>query len=332
MPTQKQIPDMEKTFFANLTDSAGNVYLTVDTQQLMGDIHLVELRKLDKSHCHLDTFTKKKGIVLHFTAGFLKGDVAALNDRTRGGVTVPYLLARNGIIIKFFDSALDCYHIGKSPKVSGSKVSKETIGIEISNIGGLTLKNNVLLNYVGKEYCSVNDTDAYIKLNKPFNGYYYFASFTDEQYKSLASLIHALCSKYQIPNVFVTDKTEQLSDTFKGISTHFNYRPDKTDIVAFDWAKLSNYIAQLSMKASTTAPTIPEKEVVLSEVVITPSPVSTMEVITPEQCNQHSAEEGLKSSTNTPTQFVNNPEPIGTAPSKGIFGIISSVLSLFGKR
>lgn len=194
----------------------------------------------------------KKNIVLHFTAGHLRGDIDTLTlpkknkygvYKTRHRVSVPFVIARDGTIYNLFSSKYWSWHLGKSPVVDRS-ADKKSIGIELSNVGYLTLQGNNLVTYYGQVYCTLDDTAHYTKLDAPFRGYVYFASFTAAQYDSLIVLLRYLTAQYNIPRAFISkDKRYETSAenaTFRGITSHVNYRPaDKWDIgTAFDWAKV----------------------------------------------------------------------------------------------
>lgn len=124
-------------------------------------------------------------------------------------------------------------------------MSKECIGIEISNIGPLKkVGNNLVTTYSNTDiYCSLDETQYYTKLASPYRGYEYYAKFTDAQYLSVARLIRFLCAKYNIPKTFVAQAkrnnimTAAEFTAYSGIATHVNCRTDKVDIgPAFDWA------------------------------------------------------------------------------------------------
>ena len=198
-----------------------------------------------------DENVKKEKIVLHFTAGHLKGDLLSLTSKKRGHVSVPFVIGRDGKIFQLFNAKAWSYHLGRGAKGGNTTQSKKSIGIEISNFGPLTLKDGKLetiysrLNGGPKHiYCSEEDTDQYIKLDKPFRGYKYFASYTDEQYGTLITLLRHLTKKYDIPREFLPEEgryeASMKAAEFKGILSHVNFRETgKTDIgPAFDWNRV----------------------------------------------------------------------------------------------
>ncbi len=189
---------------------------------------------------------KKEKIVLHYTAGYLTGDFSVLMNKDRGHVSVPFVVARDGAIYRPFSSAYWSYHLGKGAIGGNTNESKKSIGIELSNIGYLVLDeaNNNLNSIYGRPYCSLDDTHLYTKLDEPFRGQNYYATFTDEQYDSLIVLLRYLTGAYDIAREFLSpeDRYQYTNKVlgFNGILSHINYRQSgKWDIgPAFDWEKV----------------------------------------------------------------------------------------------
>jgi len=188
----------------------------------------------------------KTSIVLHFTVGFLMGDLATLIEQD-SHMSVPFVIGRNGTVYQLFNSAYWSYHLGRG-SIGGNAVnSKRSIAIELSNIGPLSREGDVLNNIYGTKYCTIEETDFYTKLDSPYRKYTYYSTFTEEQYESLSNLISYLCGKHNIPREFLpVEKRYRVfadaheAQAFEGICTHVNYRADgKVDIgPAFDWDKI----------------------------------------------------------------------------------------------
>lgn len=200
---------------------------------------------------------KKEQIVLHFTVGNIKSDIDILTHQYKGHkkwrTSVPFVVARDGTIYQLFSSNYWSHHLGKGSIAGNLASSKKSIGIEISNYGPLIKRGNNLETVYSRSkqnpkyvdvYCSLKETDKYIKLDKPFNGYQYFATFTEEQYESTVLLLRYLTEKYAIPRKFLPlskrYKATMQTANFKGIVTHLNHRPTgKWDIgPAFDWEQI----------------------------------------------------------------------------------------------
>lgn len=208
----------------------------------------VPVFKFNSTNYNKAKFNKQR-IVLHYTAGGLVGDFSTL-ALSKNKINVAFLIARNGKIIQLFHPDYWAYHLGKGAVGGNESQSKRTIAIEISNWGWLDLKGEVLYTYTGLPYCHISETDKYIKTQK-FRDKEYWATFTEEQYKSLKDLLLVLTSKYKIPYVFLPEsERNEYTDkvlSFSGIVTHTNYRGlntlgkhDKWDIgPAFNWNKIT---------------------------------------------------------------------------------------------
>ncbi|WP_340200014.1 N-acetylmuramoyl-L-alanine amidase [Ascidiimonas sp. W6] len=246
------IPNHEKTFFETGRDSDGKEFVLTEmtvpikgTDQVMPYINC-RPKNGDTSFYYQEQHTKTQ-IVLHYTAGYLKGDVAALSKPTRE-VSTPFIIARNGKILNLWSSAYWSYHLGSGAIGGNTRGSKQTIGIEISNIGFLKRIGNKLVTVYSDTdvYCDINEKQFYTKLESPYRGELYYARFTRLQYDSLLTLLRYLTVTYNIQRAFlpedrryITGVKEELVN-FNGIVSHVNYRSSgKWDIgPAFEWEKI----------------------------------------------------------------------------------------------
>jgi N-acetylmuramoyl-L-alanine amidase len=176
--------------------------------------------------------------------GSLKGDIATL---TTNHVSVPFVIARNGIIYNLFASKYWSYHLGAGAVGGNTAMSKESIGIELSNIGPLKrINGNLVTTYADTDvYCKLDEHQYYSTVNPGYRGYQYFAKFTQVQYNALSLLIRFLCARYNIPKIFQleADRYEIMTAdgfrSFSGVVSHVSCRRDKTDIgPAFDWDRI----------------------------------------------------------------------------------------------
>jgi len=197
----------------------------------------------DKSFFYPEETAKKK-ILLHFTMGYLKGDIATL---TKQHVSVPFVIGRNGIIYNLFASKYWSYHLGPGAIGGNTGMSKECIGIEISNIGPLKkIGDNLVTTYSDTDiYCSLAETQYYTRLGTKYRGFEYFATYTPAQYEAIRQLLKFLCAKYNLPKTFRNEPDRYLIMDgpgfmkYTGIASHVNCRTDKVDIgPAFDWNKI----------------------------------------------------------------------------------------------
>jgi len=244
----------ERTFFETGRDSAGKEFIlspsAVPIRGTNTEMSYIRCRPHngDASFYEEEQHPKNQ-IVLHYTAGFLKGDVAALS-RPNYRVSVPFIIARNGTILNMWSSAYWAYHLGSGAVGGNTNGAKRTIGIELSNIGFLKRKDDHLVTVYSDNdvYCHINETQFYTKLDIPYRGEQYFATYTNQQYKSLIVLLQYLTAEYNIPKMFLPkDKrydivAENELVPFKGIVSHVNYRSSgKWDIgPAFNWDKVIN--------------------------------------------------------------------------------------------
>lgn len=200
----------------------------------------------------------KERIVLHFTAGNTWSDMRSLTQEGRH-VSVAFVVARDGTIYQLFPSGAWSGHLGKGVgnQNTGNREDKATIGIEISNYGYLVPRDGNLETIYSRiknpatgvvsapdPYCTLDQKEAYIKINEPFRDQSYYATCTLPQMESTAILLRFLTNKYNIPREFLPEEKRFITTNdvlqFKGIVSHINYRTSgKWDIgPAFDWNKL----------------------------------------------------------------------------------------------
>ena len=236
------------------------IAVPVKTEQLTLQGYLCT--PLHRSQYYYAVEHAKERIVLHYTAGQIRSDLATLT-RQSYHVSVPFVIARDGTIYQLFSSKYWSGHIGKGLGNidTGNAQDKKSIGIELSNYGFLTEKDGNLETCYSRMkaangqtgpvdiYCSLSEKEAYQKLSKPFRGESYYASYTEPQYESLIILLRYLTIQYNIPRKFLPEDvrfvTTDQTLTFKGIVSHVNFRKDgKWDLgPAFDWKKVVNGVS-----------------------------------------------------------------------------------------
>lgn len=226
-------------------------------------VHYYGVTKVNEAGQIIDSFhfkskpPKKDQIILHFTVGFAEADLKTLTQEDYE-VSTAYVLGRDGAIYRLFSPEQWSFHLGKIRMGSQTEFCKRSIGIEVSNFGRLKEENGVLKSG-SNVYCSLDDTEAYIKLKTPYREYQYYATYTEEQYESLILLLRFLVKEYDIkPNFLPTDAAKEAAgdwdaipryawfrerskaEAFEGICSHVNYRKSgKWDMSpAFDWEKV----------------------------------------------------------------------------------------------
>lgn len=210
---------------------------------LEGNLQLFDVRPGHASH-YYNANSDKRRIVLHFTTGFLGGDISTLTTPSYH-VSVSFVVARNGRIYRLFPTEKWSFHTGLGTVGGNEAISRSSIGIEISNIGYLDRSGNWMWNYYGDRYCAVADTQYYQTLAEPYRGKVHYATYTQAQYAAVRNLLRVLTQKHGIPATFLPAnrrysvfQTPDAGRNFRGICSHVNYRPSgKWDIgPAFDWA------------------------------------------------------------------------------------------------
>ncbi|MFQ5628641.1 MAG: N-acetylmuramoyl-L-alanine amidase [bacterium] len=241
----KDIAAHESDFKKNGVDSAGKKHiLRALSVPIKGDNrNLVVTRckpQSGDSSFYYATKPIKDRVVLHFTAGYLKGDIATLTKQNYH-VSVPFVVARDGVIYNLWGSGYWSYHLGRGTVGGNQLMSKRSIGIEISNIGPLARRGDKLMTIYDSVYCDVDERQYYE--SESYRGYEYYAKFTGAQYKSVIDLLRYLTAKFNIPRQFLpgNKRYEVTPDVtrFHGVTSHVNFRKDKFDIgPAFDWNRV----------------------------------------------------------------------------------------------
>ncbi len=231
-----KIADMEADFAKNLVDSNGNKYKVSE-----GVFPYVKALTLPNHKHFIKEVRAKKRVVLHETMGVLKGDLATL---TKSQVSTAFVIARDGTAYQLFNPEHWAYHLGPSGNGSYSNAteSASSIGIEISGLGPLKLKDGVLSDIYGVAYCRESDTHLYDVVPQ-YRGYTHFTRYTDAQYATLKQLVADLTAKYKIPATFLPDDqlySHNVAGAVRaGVSTHTNWRKDKLDVAPnFDFKRI----------------------------------------------------------------------------------------------
>lgn len=262
----ENIPAYEADFRAKGVDADGKHFtltpFQVDIPGSADKLNGVTCKRADgvASYYYTDQPAKER-IVVHFTAGYLKGDVSALT-KTDNHVSVPFVVARDGTIYQLFSSRMWSYHLGPGAQGGNDPMSKGSVAIELSNVGYLTQNGTNLLDPYGELYCTTAQTDAYVTLPQPFRGHTRYATFPDAQYKSLIQLLRYLTATFNIPPTFLPEASRYDVYTgvaqFRGITTHVNYQPQsygKWDIgPAFDWARVMGALNPGAIHAQPATP------------------------------------------------------------------------------
>ena len=325
----EEITKEENNFISSLTTGCNTKYTLKQTTDIGNNIKIYSIRPDYSSYYH-PTKTPKKSICLHFTVGHIKADIETLTKKDYH-VSVSYVVDRSGRIYELFPDTYWSCHLGKDAIGGNEVMSKQSIGIEISNYGPLTQSGENLMDSYKKAYCKMSETEYYYKHSYKHHDYY--ASMTDIQTEAVAALVKYLGRKHNIPMNFKGDDEPFASDkeavSFNGVFYHTNVRKDK-----FDWPfgpALKAIIAACSDEKPSNVESKPDAtktEIKNEEPLPEVKPTTPTEPQpAPQQDNKNEPSPASKPSSTT---VQNNS---GNALISIIKAIINAILQLFsGKK
>ena len=180
----------------------------------------------------------KTSIVLHLTAGY--PGFSWLMGGADHGCSAHFILGRDGWAYQLVPTEYEAWH--------ATWWNQNSVGIEVDNIGMLKEKKGNLVSMYGSNdvYCSKDDKGVYVE--KQYNGFKYWASWTEVQYTSCARLIKAICHKHKIPLYILPEERRYKPfnkkgpdrQKFRGVCSHVNIAPEnRADIGPYiDWPRL----------------------------------------------------------------------------------------------
>ena len=227
--TPATIKVRETKFATSLTDSSGKKFTAGNTIDIGDGFTITPISPGYKTYFY-QTRTKKTQICLHFTVGVISGDVASLT-KENNHMSVPYVVDRMGNIYRLFDDAFWSYHLGANAIGGNQVMSKQSIGIEISNYGPLKERDGKFVDAYGNMYSTEYEDVESVS----YRGYDYYARMTTQQKKAIAHLLRYLSDKHGIPLKFKDDigevfETNEDAVNFSGVFCHSNVRTDKFDL------------------------------------------------------------------------------------------------------
>lgn len=224
-----EIEEKENEFYNSLVNKQNKTYTLTGTENIWKDVNVYSIKPKHSSYYYAEV-TTKKSICMHFTIGYILSDVNALT-KVDNHVSVSYVVDRGGRIYELFNDKYWSYHLGQGTIGGNSNMSKQSIGIEISNYGPLKNVKGNMIDAYGGTYCTEDDFAFYEEI--PFRENLYFASMTERQINSTAALLNHLSKKHGIALNFKMDEKVFASDAearaYSGIFTHANVRKDKSD-------------------------------------------------------------------------------------------------------
>lgn len=195
---------------------------------------------------------RKTMIVLHHTVSAVGKyvDDWFKADKGKSRVAVAYVIDKDGSIYQLFDPKYWAYHIGKGSEM---RHNQKSIGIEIVNEGPLYKieDTNEYRWWIDNDYPQGRYKYEGVAFESPseWRGYHYFASYTEEQMRSVMELLDYLIPLFGIKSRCIPsfDYDKGFLD-YKGVIMHCNVREDKTDLsVAFNISRIAQHIAESSV-------------------------------------------------------------------------------------
>lgn len=257
--TPETISERESKFALKLIDSTAKQFTAGNKISLGNDFFITPLSTSFKSY-YYQTRTEKKQICLHFTVGVLPGDIATLT-KENNHMSVQYVVDRLGNVYRLFPDDFWSYHLGASAVGGNAVMSKQSIGIEISNYGPLRIKEDRYIDAYGNTYT----TDDNLVDAVSYRGYDYYAKMSDRQKEAVARLLVYLSERHDIPLKFkeyigdVFDSDEE-AVAYRGIFCHSNVRPDKFDLPPEMTLQIKDVLDSITKKEEPAKVEEPKKE------------------------------------------------------------------------
>lgn len=253
------ITRMEKRFGTNLSitvrDASSTIYDKRDSV-MIPDITTDRMEGNSKIKEHflragefINSVTKKTYIFIHHTAGWNNpyNVIDDWNTDTRGAIGTHYVIGGpsingdlkfDGEIVRCISERNHAYHLGGNLP---SKLTTNSIAIELCNFGQLTQRNGKYYTYTNAE-CPKNQV---LELPKSFRGHKFWHKYSNAQIQALKDLLidigkrNGISISKGLPTLLKTQDPylalELNSNLCKGITndgvwSHTNVRSDKVDI------------------------------------------------------------------------------------------------------
>lgn len=184
----------------------------------------------------IDEKVDKCQIVLHHSVSSSSDSIVKTWNSNKDRVGTAYSIDKDGTINQHFPDDEWAYHlyvnapgnrIDKKYKSRDLELNKQSIGIELVSMGGLTKRNG---NWYTIYKTKVDNSLVY---ETQYRGYKGFEKYTPEQIESLEKLLIQLVHKYNIPikkdYTFIFNISNEALNSEPGVYSHVSYRTDKSD-------------------------------------------------------------------------------------------------------
>lgn len=192
---------------------------------------------------------EKKQIVIHHSVSSTSDSIVTGWNANKNRIGTAYSIDKDGTINQHFPDDEWAYHlyvsaignrVDKKYKKRDEVLNKQSIGIELVSMGGLTFKKG--------EWYTVYNTIVPIQdvcvLEEKYRGFKAFEKYTPEQIESLRKLIPYLSNKYNIPiTKFTFNLSNEALSSVPGLYGHIHYRTEKSD--PFDYPPLTSMLNDL---------------------------------------------------------------------------------------
>ncbi len=189
----------------------------------------------DDSQYYKSTYEKNQIVLHHTVSNGSAQAVANYWESKPDRVGTPIVIDKKGVIHQLFSSRYYAGHVGNVAKemrdfsLPYRSCSKNSIGVELVGLGGLTKKEDKkLYDWYKREY-----EGEFVHYPDKYRGYEYFSKYPAEQIESLRRLLIYWCNRYDIPKTYNPDiwhvNRSALNGT-SGIYTHTSFRYQKSDL------------------------------------------------------------------------------------------------------
>lgn len=226
-------------------------------EESVSQINVVKQKPLSKGQW-VNEKVDKKQIVLHHSVSSSSDSIINGWNANKDRVGTAYSIDKDGTINQHFPDDEWAYHlyvnaagnrVDRKYKRRDEILNKESIGIELVSLGGLTYKNGEWYSVYNKV---VPIKDVYV-LEEKYRGFKAFEKYTDEQIVSLEKLLILLFNKY--PNIKqgiknnysdICQINNKALNSEEVLTSHSAMRTDKSDI--FPQKEIINMLSLLKNK------------------------------------------------------------------------------------